>query len=299
MDLVAQTLDLYLDTDGKPGSGQTQALPGRRVRIHPEFAWERALVLTARPRVFASWLAVVAPELEAITQVASRLELRRGCMVARFPLGALGRPQPGWGLTAVLSGARFYPTFRIGDRLSGSYRQDEFTREVQAEAGICSTSADDILECPFGGCQPCGLHPRVIDLLGCGSQQAQLSSYDTEAGLLAQVSGRRLGPDGRGSCPIDAAEGPGPARPGQTSGAAPGYRVADRAGELLSLVGGPARAPGELGELLDRDGQVLGRIVVTGVAGQVTLVQMLPGVPVPVDAVGARFGKADEAQRDP
>ncbi|HXU33884.1 MAG TPA: glucodextranase DOMON-like domain-containing protein [Thermoanaerobaculia bacterium] len=42
-------VDLYIDTDRKPGSGATNTLPGRRAEIDPAFAWERAVALTPRP----------------------------------------------------------------------------------------------------------------------------------------------------------------------------------------------------------------------------------------------------------
>jgi hypothetical protein len=42
-------VDIYIDTDRKPGSGATNTLPGRRAEIDPAFAWERAVALTPRP----------------------------------------------------------------------------------------------------------------------------------------------------------------------------------------------------------------------------------------------------------
>lgn len=42
-------VDIYIDTDRKPGSGSTVTLPGRNALISPDFAWERAICLTPRP----------------------------------------------------------------------------------------------------------------------------------------------------------------------------------------------------------------------------------------------------------
>ncbi|HEY6572922.1 MAG TPA: glucodextranase DOMON-like domain-containing protein, partial [Candidatus Eisenbacteria bacterium] len=42
-------LDLYIDTDGVPGSGLRAMLPGRRAEIDSSSAWERAICLTPRP----------------------------------------------------------------------------------------------------------------------------------------------------------------------------------------------------------------------------------------------------------
>lgn len=42
-------IDVYVDMDRKPGSGNEFTLPGRRVKIDPAYAWERAVILTPRP----------------------------------------------------------------------------------------------------------------------------------------------------------------------------------------------------------------------------------------------------------
>ncbi|WP_018690638.1 glucodextranase DOMON-like domain-containing protein [Algicola sagamiensis] len=44
-------LDLYIDLDANPEHGFRMALPGRKVNIAPEFAWERVIVLTPRPKL--------------------------------------------------------------------------------------------------------------------------------------------------------------------------------------------------------------------------------------------------------
>ena len=47
----AFNLDIYLDTDRIPGSGNTVTLPGRRASLDPAHAWEKAIVLTPRPEL--------------------------------------------------------------------------------------------------------------------------------------------------------------------------------------------------------------------------------------------------------
>lgn len=42
-------LDIYVDVDRVAGSGGVRTLPGRKSAIRPEFAWEKAIVLTPRP----------------------------------------------------------------------------------------------------------------------------------------------------------------------------------------------------------------------------------------------------------
>lgn len=42
-------IDIYIDIDRKPGSGNVFTLPGRKVKIDPAYAWELAVILTPRP----------------------------------------------------------------------------------------------------------------------------------------------------------------------------------------------------------------------------------------------------------
>lgn len=42
-------VDVYVDTDGVPGSGAQNALPERNAEIAPDSAWERAIIVTPRP----------------------------------------------------------------------------------------------------------------------------------------------------------------------------------------------------------------------------------------------------------
>ncbi len=47
----AFNIDIYIDTDRIAGSGNTVTLPGRRARLDPGSAWEKAVVLTPRPEL--------------------------------------------------------------------------------------------------------------------------------------------------------------------------------------------------------------------------------------------------------
>ena len=49
-------LDVYVDTDRIKGSGNTFTLPGRHVKIDPEYAWEKAVILTPRPELMRQQL---------------------------------------------------------------------------------------------------------------------------------------------------------------------------------------------------------------------------------------------------
>lgn len=49
-------VDIYIDTDRKPGSGRVTTLPGRDAEVHPDTAWEKVVCLTPRPSVARSLL---------------------------------------------------------------------------------------------------------------------------------------------------------------------------------------------------------------------------------------------------
>lgn len=49
-------IDVYVDTDRVNGSGNTFTLPGRQVRIDPNYAWEKAVILTPRPELMRQQL---------------------------------------------------------------------------------------------------------------------------------------------------------------------------------------------------------------------------------------------------
>jgi len=296
VDLLPQVIDVYLDSD--PSGGLEQALPGRNVRLEPGFAWEHVLVVTERAPLFRSWLGHVAPEMDRRLTTQRTLGLKRRCVVARLQLPVIGPPKPGWGVLAVVTGARFYPTFRIGDRLTGAYSRDEFTRAVEAVAGFCGHQDDRTFDCAFGGCSPCGGHPYVLDALGCRADAKALAAYDRAAGRLATLAGVRLDGRGRGECPPPASPAlsvqaagvsgtSGRAESGALPGRAPasgaaagegrGYRVAAVSPTVVTVVGGPPLPPGTL--LAPHGGAAPAHpvLVVTGRAGPVTLAQRVGG----------------------
>lgn len=62
-------LDLYIDTDRKPGSGRVVTLPGREAEVNADTAWEKAICLTPRPDVARI-------QLRRILTYAARKELK-------------------------------------------------------------------------------------------------------------------------------------------------------------------------------------------------------------------------------
>jgi len=55
-DFYTLNIDVYIDTDGEKGSGNTRTLPGRRVVLSEDTAWEKSVLVTPRPSVAESML---------------------------------------------------------------------------------------------------------------------------------------------------------------------------------------------------------------------------------------------------
>ena len=112
-------LDVYVDTDRVKGSGNTFTLPGRHVRIDPEYAWEKAVILTPRPELMRqqllSALAEQYPERTRTETEASvdqsmyfptRIRVRGKSVSFFVPAGFFaGSNGNDWAVTALVTGA--------------------------------------------------------------------------------------------------------------------------------------------------------------------------------------------------
>ena len=207
-------VDIYVDTDRIAGGGRTEAVPGRRVSVDRNFAWEKAIVLTPRPDVARTMLQMYfddqfEAELRAekgriskddVTDVQSRSEKRvddlfyfptkvrvSGRKVEFFvPAEFLGGvPSKSWGYTVVVTGAdiqqRGSPIEVVPDRAP--------MMTMGVARGITAT------EWGIRGDVDRGV-PPVIDILASDPnvQPTVLDNYDTVAGRLASVPG--VAPDG-------------------------------------------------------------------------------------------------------
>ncbi|MBK8105089.1 MAG: hypothetical protein IPK42_05805 [Betaproteobacteria bacterium] len=61
----AFNIDIYIDADRAPGSGNTVTLPGRRAQLDPAHAWEKAVVLTPRPELMQRELIAALREISS------------------------------------------------------------------------------------------------------------------------------------------------------------------------------------------------------------------------------------------
>lgn len=158
-----QTIDVYIDTDRKAGSGKTEALGGRHVTFAPESAWEYAIWVEGwNQRIFTA----DGKEVQAGVRVSQ--DPVNKIISIRVPRTALGDPQPGWGYQVFILSQEGYPS-------PGNLR----VREVLSTAQ----------EWRLGGGDDSEIDPNVIDLLApAGTTQEEiLQAYDVSAGKLAEV----------------------------------------------------------------------------------------------------------------
>ena len=125
-------LDIYVDTDRIKGSGNTFTLPGRQMKIEPEYAWEKAVILTPRPELMRQQLINVLidqypdrtkAETEASVDLSvffpTRIKVHGKSISFFVPAGFfVGSDGTDWAITALVTGAMitipadvtFFPT---------------------------------------------------------------------------------------------------------------------------------------------------------------------------------------------
>ncbi len=264
-------VDLYLDADGEAGTGRARGLPGRRVVLGDGLGWERAVVATPVPArvrdALRRW-----PELARRVLVPSRPQVRGRTLEVRVPatlwFGSQGE-QPAGGAVCV-TGAVFGTG--LGGRLgSGEDAHSLYVRDVTKNPGSCGNWSEDALgrPCTFGGCDPCGRHPRCIDVLDAPDrpQHEALASYARRGDGTAVLPVVRLRP------------APASQRRHEPRGRPAGAVVVQGVqGQVVTAVwppGRPVPALGSIARLFDALGAGCGSAVVTLVRRRVVVLEAL------------------------
>jgi len=156
-ELSLQTLDIYLDTDGVPGSGLTELLPGRHARVAPEDAWDYCIWVEGwQQEIYGPGPDDVPKRL---AEVKTNVITQERTITVTVPKSIIGdRPQD-WGYLVALSSQEGFPS-------AGNWR----VREVLAEAQ----------EYRLGGGRDDTSDPNIIDILvpeGAGQEEI-LSAYE-------------------------------------------------------------------------------------------------------------------------
>ncbi|HEX9986845.1 MAG TPA: glucodextranase DOMON-like domain-containing protein [Thermoanaerobaculia bacterium] len=204
-------IDIYIDTDGQPGSGSTTSLPGRRLLIDPSTAWEKAISLTPQPELARDELKRIVVRdqrrseqeegKKGIVTDEERMELTRGVdEYVFFPtrvrvlgnrveffvpdsfLGSEGA-KASWSYAVAVSGAD------VVQRLDKS---NLLMRRGNAEALMILPVAIGRPTDRFGGAvEHDNYLPPIVDVIvpAGADQKAVLSSYDADADKPATITG--------------------------------------------------------------------------------------------------------------
>lgn len=98
-----QVIDIYLNIDRVPGSGETRSLPGRRVRFAPADAWEKViLICPMAPHELENFINVKSNNSDLLQMkdriiVPKSYQVQGSTISARVPYIETGRPGPDWG----------------------------------------------------------------------------------------------------------------------------------------------------------------------------------------------------------
>jgi len=279
-------VDLYAVSPG--GGIHKELLPGRRV-LPGDPGWDRAIVLTAVPDLFEAHYRQVASVLAGDVCFARAPVLSGKTISAFVPRSCLPKDLASAGYLVVAYGTGFGSGLQdIVKKSLGrppADAADPFVREVTEKAGTCSVWEDGngTSPCTFGGCEPCGFHPYVIDAIvpADADQGDLLKSYSAASRRLAALPFVRV--DG------------GAFLPGAVVAAPNGLRLpvaGVRGNELTIRPDGPqdtvvSRYPqGTLGAIICPGERPGGTVVVRGTAaGFLSVEKVDDGIPVCEGAV--------------
>ena len=141
-------VDIYVDTDRVPGSGNTFTLPGRQVSLDPRFAWERAVILTPRPELMRQQLldklaeqfperapAEIAASVDQAIIFPTRIRVHGKSIDFFVPTGFFGGSDgTAWAVTALVTGAVTTTTFDVSLSNSSKKPLDQFQLGVMQPA---------------------------------------------------------------------------------------------------------------------------------------------------------------------
>jgi len=206
-------LDVYIDMDRVPGSGETAMLPGRRAEVDSAFAWERAICLTPNPyeaeeTLKRFWFNAArerakqtTPHLDDATEdslrqaVAADVKKRilfptrvrvSGSTVQFLVPGSFldGPARAGWGYVAVVSGADIVQRLDLGTTVGLKKKPVPSLMLLPVKTGRSR-------EAFGGGRSDDALEPPLIDILvpPGAKQETLLRDYDLRTGRPVRLPG--------------------------------------------------------------------------------------------------------------
>ena len=183
-ELFPQAVDIYFRLGAGPG--HQESLPGRDVKFAPAEGWHMAVVISSVPHELRRALELTT-EISADVFVPNRAHLSGRRLKARVPVAFLGEKVP-TAVCVLISGTSFRRSFHITDRVRDTLAPEGMSMDVTRSAGECRLDDPEGMDCSFSGCDPCGSHPKVIDVLVPGDRQEKiLRDYDPTGGRQVTV----------------------------------------------------------------------------------------------------------------
>jgi carbohydrate-binding DOMON domain-containing protein len=159
---AVQMVFIFIDTDGKEGSGHTEGLPGLNIQFAPGSAWEKVVILSPQPQSrVTSEIKVKAPDLAGDIVVPRKTTGSGRSIGARVKKSEIGDGDPAtWGYQVVVQSNEGFPE-----------KTDLLTRKVNEFEG----------QHRFGGGNDGNCDPHVMDILagkGTGDPGEAQAQYD-------------------------------------------------------------------------------------------------------------------------
>lgn len=307
----AFNLDIYLDTDRIPGSGNTVTLPGRRASLDPTHAWEKAIVLTPRPelmrRQFVDALqeaspaaaAEVAASVDRSVFFATDVRVRGRTVAFTVPRAFVDAATvASSSLTALVTAAKLSieADLSIFSKAPGNPLERLSLGVAQPDAGQPEYAMG------YGGAQPPAT--AVVDLLSPDARQqtAQLAPGGTLTGLSRD---NRYGSSGSVGAAVAAAPAP-PVPPPPAAGGSWFSRALDSVARLFgggsaaAAAAAPAAAPAQPQSLQTlMSPQTATKPAAPAAAAQPVAPGLAPAAAVAVPAAAAAAAAATAAQPAP
>jgi carbohydrate-binding DOMON domain-containing protein len=142
-----QMVFIFIDTDGKEGSGFTEVPPGLNFVFAPEDAWDRCIILSPQPYARVKQeVEAKAGDMASAILIPTRVKGARQTISGSVDLAALGEGDPAtWGYQVIMQSNEGFPA-----------GNDLLTRKVNEYEG----------QHRFGGGTDYDCDPHVMDILG-------------------------------------------------------------------------------------------------------------------------------------
>ena len=175
-----QNIEVYIDEDHLPGSGEALLLPGRGASAAKESAWEKAILITPNPTLAEKELKRIAPQMSDKVIMPKDYKVEGNTVICEVQTKDIGEITPYWGYIVIVTPADFGGSKKGPMGLSPLGKTNEeslLLRPVKPGAG----------EWDFGGGDVSGLSPNIIDMIvpSGESQEKTLSGYNIITGSRA------------------------------------------------------------------------------------------------------------------